>query len=205
MSSLSLVMCSVAGSLFPVCRDPPPVNPSAQLSIDASAPNEVTQEQPAGKNPILSGPPSPRCTVPLSPLLTTPIASQKPNYSSDPVSPEGHSGNSGVDENQDSSPRTVSEEISQDMQSDTYYDGSSSETLQNNPGGSGMLLVSIPPTRVLHGWRFGSEYRWRIPRRWSKSRSLSCVYSFDCILNVSEISDRHGSTGQFIPERSGTV
>ena len=135
------------------------MNPPAQPSIDASAPNDVTQEQPAGKNPIISGPPSPRSTVPPSPLPTTPISSQKPNHSSDPVSPEGHSGNSGVDENQDSSPRTVSGKISQDMQSDTDYDGSSSETLQNNPGGSGMLLVSIPPTCVLHGWRFGSEYR----------------------------------------------
>jgi len=69
-----------------------------------------------------------------------------------------------------------------------------SETQQDEFEASGMLLILTLPARVLHGWRFDSECRWRILPRWSRSRSLPYVYSLDYIPNIGDTPDRHGST-----------
>ena len=78
---------------------------------------------------------------------------------SGPVSPENRDESARIDEGQNEGPDVSFGVVLQDTPSDADRDCSGSNTLQNNLGGHGMLLVLIPPTCTLHGRRFGSEYR----------------------------------------------
>jgi len=135
-------------------------DPSVSLPAqDASALNDGPQEQPVGQNPMVSGPPLLHNTTSTSPPSTPQVPSQEVNYRSDRISPESQSGGTEVDESRDQVPHTGSEVASHDTSSEIDLDNSVFKTLQDNLGASGMLLVSIPPTRTLHWWRFGSGYR----------------------------------------------
>ena len=69
---------------------------------------------------------------------------------SGPVSSENRDGSARIDEGQSEGPDASFGVVLQDTPSDADRECSGSNTLQNNLGGHGMLLVSIPPTCTLH-------------------------------------------------------
>ena len=138
-----------------MCSPPPHVNPPAPTFIDDSASEKVTQKQPAGHNPIVSGTPLLRNTVFPSPPPA--LSSREANRSSDPISPGGHSRSTGADESRCVTPHTGSGVTLENAPSDAGYDDSEFQALQNNLEDSGMLLLSMPPICNLYRWRFHSE------------------------------------------------
>jgi len=123
-----------------VRSDPPPMNPPAQEFIDAPAPTEATQEQPAGQSPIASDTPPLHNTVSISPPPTPQIHSQKVDDRSDLISPENHGRSAGTDESQDARLPTSSKEMLQlpPPDADDSHSGSDPVPPENGDGGAGM-------------------------------------------------------------------
>jgi len=141
------------------------VDHSTQLPIGDSASNNDPQEPFAGETVMVSDSPSPRNVVSPSPSSTPQTSSQLANRSSEPVSPGSDGGSAGADDGKNERPDATSSVMLQDTPPDADRDRPEPNTLENGLGGSGMLLVSIPPTRILQWWRLGPECRRRIPRR----------------------------------------
>jgi len=124
-----------------------PASLPAQKFVDASASDEVTQEQPAGQSPTVSDPPSLHNAVSPSPPSAPQTPSQMVDDRSDPVFQKNHGERAGVDESQSTRLHTGSKETLQHPQPDADDSHSESDTVSpENRDGSARIDEGLNET-----------------------------------------------------------